>query len=49
MHGHDLLHQGFSVSQVVHDYGDVCQSITELAMELAAPISAEDFRVERLP
>jgi len=33
-HGHDLLVQGFTVSQVVHDYGDVCQSITELAVEL---------------
>jgi signal transduction histidine kinase len=43
-HGHDLLRQGFTVSQVVHDYGDVCQAITELAVELSAPISAEDFR-----
>ena len=32
-HGHDLLRQGFTVSQVVHDYGDVCQAITELAVE----------------
>jgi hypothetical protein len=24
---------------VVHDYGDVCQAITELAVELNAPIS----------
>jgi hypothetical protein len=23
LHGHDLLCQGFTVSQVVHDYGDV--------------------------
>jgi hypothetical protein len=45
MHGHDLLLQGFTVSQVVHDYGDVCQSITELAMETNAPISADDFRM----
>ena len=44
-HGHDLLSQGFTVSQVVHDYGDVCQAITELAVELNAPISTEDFRV----
>jgi signal transduction histidine kinase len=44
LHGHDLLLQGFSVSQVVHDYGDVCQAITELAVELDAPISADDFR-----
>src|SRR6476619_292205 len=44
LHGHDLLLQGFTVSQVVHDYGDVCQAITELAVELNAPISADDFR-----
>jgi signal transduction histidine kinase len=44
-HGHDLLLQGFTVSQVVHDYGDVCQAITELAVELNAPISTEDFRM----
>jgi signal transduction histidine kinase len=43
LHGHDLRIQGLAVSQVVHDYGDVCQSITELAGELAAPISVEDF------
>jgi signal transduction histidine kinase len=42
-HGHDLLLQGFTVSQVVHDYGDVCQAITELAVEMNAPISTEDF------
>lgn len=45
LHGHDLLRQGFTVSQVVHDYGDVCQSITELAIEMSAPISADDFRM----
>jgi signal transduction histidine kinase len=43
-HGHDLLLQGFTVSQVVHDYGDVCQAITELAVEMNAPISTDDFR-----
>jgi signal transduction histidine kinase len=43
-HGHDLLLQGFSMSQVVHGYGDVCQSITELAVETASPISTSDFR-----
>jgi signal transduction histidine kinase len=45
LHGHDLLRQGFTVSQVVHDYGDVCQSITELAMQAGAPISMDDFRL----
>jgi signal transduction histidine kinase len=43
-HGHDLLLKGFTVSQVVHDYGDVCQTITELAGETNAPINVEDFR-----
>jgi len=43
-HGHDLLLQGFTVGQVVHDYGDICQSVTDLAVELKIPISAQDFR-----
>src|SRR4029453_4213241 len=43
-HGHDLLRQGFTVSQVVHDYGDVCKSITDLAVEKNAPIRTDDFR-----
>jgi signal transduction histidine kinase len=44
LHGRDLLLQGFTVSQVVHDYGNVCQSITDLAVESNAPISTDDFR-----
>ena len=43
-HGHDLLQQGYSVSQVVHNYGDICQAITELAVETRAPIEADEFR-----
>jgi signal transduction histidine kinase len=43
LHGQDMLRQGFSVGQVVHDYGDICQSITELAVETQAPINTEDF------
>lgn len=43
-HGHDLLVQGYTVSQVVHDYGDICQAITELAVECEAAISTDDFR-----
>jgi signal transduction histidine kinase len=44
-HGHDLLVQGFTVSQVVHDYGDVCQTITQLAMETDAPFRTDEFRL----
>jgi signal transduction histidine kinase len=45
IHGADLMQQGFTVGQLVHDYGDVCQSVTELAIELEAPIANEDFRI----
>ena len=45
LHGHDLLLEGLTVSQVVHDYGDVCQTITELAASTNASISTEDFRM----
>jgi len=44
LHGHDLLVKGFTVSQVVYDYGDVCQSITDLAVETHKTIGADDFR-----
>jgi hypothetical protein len=43
-HGRALLARGFSLGEVVHDYGDVCQSITDLAVEKKAPIDVEDFR-----
>ena len=43
-HGRDLFFGGSTVSQVVHDYGDVCQAVTELAGELDAPFKTEDFR-----
>jgi hypothetical protein len=42
-HGRELLKKGFTVAQVVHDYGDVCQSITQLAIERNAAFSAADF------
>jgi signal transduction histidine kinase len=43
-HGNELLLRGFTVDQVVHDYGDVCQAVTELAGELDAPITTDEFR-----
>jgi len=42
-HGGDLVRRGFTVSQVVHDYGDICQTITALAVKQRAPISVEEF------
>ena len=41
-HGGELLAMGFTVSQVVQGYGDVCQAITQLAEETQAPISNAD-------
>ena len=43
-HGRKLLEGGYSVEQVVHDYGDVCQALTELATEQSAPITVDEFR-----
>jgi signal transduction histidine kinase len=43
-HGRDLMALGFSVSQVVHDYGDICQAITEIAIEQNAPITTDEFK-----
>jgi signal transduction histidine kinase len=42
-HGAELLAAGFTVAQVVHDYGDICQVVTELAVEEHAPITVEEF------
>jgi signal transduction histidine kinase len=43
-HGRELLNMGFSVDQVVHDYGDLCQAITDLAFERDAPFQVDEFR-----
>src|SRR6185295_5851814 len=42
-HGAELLRHDFTIEQVVHDYGDLCQSITELAEQQQVPISVHEF------
>jgi hypothetical protein len=44
MHGAALSGRGYTVAQIVFDYGDICQAITEMAHETAAPITAEEFQ-----
>jgi hypothetical protein len=44
LYGAELLRRGFSVDQVVHDYGDVCQCVTALAIEQNSDISVDEFR-----
>jgi hypothetical protein len=43
LHGAEMLRDGFTIDQVVHEYGDVCQAVTELAADLRAPISVDEF------
>jgi hypothetical protein len=43
LHGKELLERGYTVDQVVHGYGDVCQAITELAKERDAPVTVGEF------
>jgi hypothetical protein len=43
-HGLSLLKFGFTIEQVVHDYGDVCQAVTELAEELGTTLSIIEFQ-----
>ena len=43
LHARDLLAQGFTIGQVVHDYGDICQAVTELASEVSASITTQEF------
>ena len=42
-HAEDLFVLGLNVSQVIHDYGDLCQAVTELALDQNAPITPEEF------
>jgi signal transduction histidine kinase len=44
LHGRDLLERGYTLEQVVRDYGDVCQAVTGLAFENGASIEVDEFR-----
>ncbi len=44
MHGRDLLARGYTIDQVVHDYGDLCQAVTDLAVERGYSMGSSEFR-----
>lgn len=45
LHGKQMHEEGYTVDQVVHDYGNICQAITELAMEKGAGITVAEFQI----
>ncbi len=44
LHGRELLQHGFTINEVVHDYGDLCQAISDLAFERGEIIEIDEFR-----
>jgi signal transduction histidine kinase/CheY-like chemotaxis protein len=47
-HGRTLFEHGVTVAQVVHDYGDLCQVITGLAVDHHTALDADEFRTLNL-
>jgi hypothetical protein len=43
VHGRKLLEMGYTIEEVVRDYGDVCQAVTELAVETDAQVTTAEF------
>ena len=43
-HGGEMLRAGFTIGQVVHDYGDVCECLTDLVIELRSAMAPSEFR-----
>ena len=43
-HGRELSRQGYTVEQVIRNYGDLCQAITDAAVEDGAQIEVDEFR-----
>lgn len=44
IHGSDLLTLGYSINDVVHDYGDLCQAVSDLSIDLHEQFDMEEFR-----
>ncbi len=47
-HAAGLLHDGFTIAQVVHNYGGICQTITEMAGESELSMTVAEFRMLNL-
>ncbi len=47
-HGSELLRTGFTVAQVISDYGDACQTIAAMAIEQDTTITTQEFKALNL-
>lgn len=48
LHGAEMLKSRYTVKEVVQEYGDVCQAVTELAHEKDVAVSAREFGILNL-
>jgi len=44
IHGADLLALGYSINEVVHHYGDLCQAVSDLSIDLNEKFELHEFR-----
>jgi signal transduction histidine kinase len=44
LHGRESFKRGSTIDSVVYDYGDLCQAVTDLAVEIKQPIEVVEFR-----
>ncbi|MFZ6712746.1 sensor histidine kinase [Undibacterium sp. TC9W] len=44
IHGAELLTLGYTINEVVHNYGDVCQAVSDLSMDLGQKFEISEFR-----
>jgi signal transduction histidine kinase len=44
IHGADLLTLGYTINEVVHDYGDLCQAVSDLSIDLNEKFEVDEFR-----
>ena len=44
IHGADLLTLGYTINEVVHDYGDLCQAVSDLSIDLHEKFEVDEFR-----
>jgi len=44
IHGADLLTLGYSINEVVHNYGDLCQAVSDLSIDLNQKFEIGEFR-----